>query len=468
MSLSAPFPYYGGKSRAASDIIKRLGDVTVYVEPFAGSLAVLLASDPHQREIVCDINGHICNFWRALIADPDSVAYYADYPTIHHDLTARHRWLVTWARDYAKELSQDPEFYDAKAAGWWVWGISSWIGGQWCIDRDADLDQRPNIGFRSGGQGVQRQRKNLPDVPDKRPMIKMHPGGVGVQIQRLDLPNVPDQIPHFTPSIGGRGVSQQRKNLPNVEDRRPHVDTRGYGQGVQMQRKNLPNVPDQIPYTGKDGAGQGVSYQRKNLPNVPDQRPHVERTVGGAGVQVQRKNLPDVPDQIPFIRDTGGGRGVQIQRPVVKDAPILTGDRLKPWFRALSERLANVIVLNRSWESALTTSLLMQTPTSQKPPVGILLDPPYNQDDRSATLYQSDADSGSNDIAAKAWQWALEHGDKYRIAYCAHEGDIEIPDGWTTTTSTFGGIRIEERRERRDLIVYSPACAQATSQIAMW
>ena len=33
--------------------------MTVYAEPFAGSLAVLLASEPHRREIVCDTDGHI-------------------------------------------------------------------------------------------------------------------------------------------------------------------------------------------------------------------------------------------------------------------------------------------------------------------------------------------------------------------------------------------------------------------------
>ena len=57
--LSAPFPYYGGKARIALAVWRELGDVTVYAEPFAGSLAVLLASEPHRREIVCDTDGHI-------------------------------------------------------------------------------------------------------------------------------------------------------------------------------------------------------------------------------------------------------------------------------------------------------------------------------------------------------------------------------------------------------------------------
>jgi site-specific DNA-adenine methylase len=43
--MMAPFPWFGGKSRAAKLIWSRLGDVPNYVEPFAGSLAVLLGSE---------------------------------------------------------------------------------------------------------------------------------------------------------------------------------------------------------------------------------------------------------------------------------------------------------------------------------------------------------------------------------------------------------------------------------------
>ena len=40
--VPAPFPYFGGKSRIAHLVWERFGDVPNYVEPFAGSLAVLL------------------------------------------------------------------------------------------------------------------------------------------------------------------------------------------------------------------------------------------------------------------------------------------------------------------------------------------------------------------------------------------------------------------------------------------
>lgn len=48
--MKAPFPWFGGKSRAASAIWGRFGDVDTYNEPFSGSLAVLLAR-PHEPRV---------------------------------------------------------------------------------------------------------------------------------------------------------------------------------------------------------------------------------------------------------------------------------------------------------------------------------------------------------------------------------------------------------------------------------
>ena len=97
-------------------------------------------------------------------------------------------------------------------------------------------------------------------------------------------------------------------------------------------------------------------------------------------------------------------------------------------------------MLNRSWESALTPTLLMHTPTAPKPPVGILLDPPYLTIDRQSELYGSDADGSSSDVATAAYQWALANGERFRIAYCCREGDFLVPDGWSFITASFGVV----------------------------
>ena len=79
--------WYGGKRRLAPTILDSSGTLLKFTQPFAGSLACLLASDPHAREVVCDTDGGIVNFWRALRSDPEAVAFHADWPTFHDDLT---------------------------------------------------------------------------------------------------------------------------------------------------------------------------------------------------------------------------------------------------------------------------------------------------------------------------------------------------------------------------------------------
>jgi DNA adenine methylase len=181
-NLKAPFPWFGGKSKVAPLVWKAIGDVQHYVEPFAGSLAVLLGRPAKQNgtiETVNDLDYYIVNFWRALQHAPEEVAYHANNPVNECDLTARHIWLVNQGKERIARLQGDPEYYDAKVAGWWVWGICCWIGGSWCagtgpwsaVDgklvnlREIDSDD-PGVSKRcvhlgDAGCGVNRQLVHL-------------------------------------------------------------------------------------------------------------------------------------------------------------------------------------------------------------------------------------------------------------------------------------------------------------------
>ena len=161
MTLRAPFPWYGGKFRAASLIWERFGDVANYVEPFAGSLAVLLARPTEPKiETVNDLDCHVANFWRAVQSDPDAVAKWCDCPVNEADLHARHLWLVQGLPAHRERMMTEPEYFDAKIAGWWVWGICQWIGSGWCAERKPPI-QLPHVG--NSGRGVHRK---LPHVGD--------------------------------------------------------------------------------------------------------------------------------------------------------------------------------------------------------------------------------------------------------------------------------------------------------------
>jgi site-specific DNA-adenine methylase len=59
----------------------RFGVVANYVEPFCGSLAMLLGAPMgHRVETANDANGFVANFWRAVQSDPERVANFADWP----------------------------------------------------------------------------------------------------------------------------------------------------------------------------------------------------------------------------------------------------------------------------------------------------------------------------------------------------------------------------------------------------
>jgi site-specific DNA-adenine methylase len=179
VTLKAPFPWFGGKSRCASEVWTALGPVDNYVEPFAGSLAVLLCR-PDDRwqtgaETVNDADSFLCNFWRALAHDPEQVAHYADWPVNETDLLSRHIWLVNSGKERIDMLEAEPDRYDAKVAGWWVWGINAWIGSGWCKGNGpwglvngkveqtgapgGQWRQLPHLG--SAGQGVNRKLPHL-------------------------------------------------------------------------------------------------------------------------------------------------------------------------------------------------------------------------------------------------------------------------------------------------------------------
>lgn len=204
MTLKAPFPYMGGKSRVAREVWRRFGDVPNYVEPFFGSGAVLLgrpAFDGNRIETVNDIDGHLANFWRALQADPDAVAYHADWPVSELDLHARGDWLYYRpdAREWVERLRADPDYYDVKSAGWWVWFASCWIGGLPAIP-ETTADGLTVYGQGGGPDGVYER---LP-----------HAGDAGMGVHR--------QLPHA--GDAGMGVHRQR----------PHLGSGGHGNGVHV------------------------------------------------------------------------------------------------------------------------------------------------------------------------------------------------------------------------------------------
>ena len=71
--MKSPVPYFGGKQRMAPWIVSLLPEHDHYVEPFAGSLSVLLAKRPSPMETASDLDGELMTFWRVLRDQPEQL-----------------------------------------------------------------------------------------------------------------------------------------------------------------------------------------------------------------------------------------------------------------------------------------------------------------------------------------------------------------------------------------------------------
>jgi site-specific DNA-adenine methylase len=192
-AVRAPFPWFGGKSGATAPVWQAFGTVENYVEPFAGSAAMLLgAPDGRRIETINDADGFVSNFWRAIAQEPAQVAHHADWPCNEVDLFSRHSWLVRQRSNLAERLAADPEWFDAKIAGWWVWGACNWIGSGWCSGNGPWVLVDGRFERRTGAGGVQ----------DKLPRL----GDAGRGINR--------QLPHL--GDAGQGINRQLPHLGNA------------------------------------------------------------------------------------------------------------------------------------------------------------------------------------------------------------------------------------------------------------
>lgn len=108
------------------------------------------------------------------------------------DLHARHRWLVETGRERMERCLSDPEYFDAKVAGWWVsrpeWNrfkLSAKSGSGALREGNGKL---PAIAGRDAGRGAYAKSRSTPAKPTitrKRPALTGNGGGNGVNAPGL-------------------------------------------------------------------------------------------------------------------------------------------------------------------------------------------------------------------------------------------------------------------------------------------
>lgn len=164
--LRAPFPWFGGKGReeVRCAVWNAFGaDLPNYTEPFYATGAVLLGrpGGAGKIETANDINSFVMNLWRAICFAPDDVARWCDWPVSEADMHARHGWLVERLPEHRERMQRDPDYFDPKIAGWWVYGQCLWIGSGWCAEpKNRKIPKLDGI-----GKGINSDRAHPPRWP---------------------------------------------------------------------------------------------------------------------------------------------------------------------------------------------------------------------------------------------------------------------------------------------------------------
>lgn len=431
----APFPWFGGKRRVAEAVWNAFGPgIPNYVEPFFGSGAVMLArpGGPGKIETANDLDRFVINFWRAIVADPWAVAEWCDWPVNEAEMHAVHVALVGDA-EFRERMHVDPEYFDVRIAGRWVWGQCMWIGGGWC----AEPQNRKHPKLDGIGKGVHSDK--------------------GAGLSR--------KLPHLAVKADGACAGRGIHSEAAVEAHRPNRKSQQRGQPLRPR-----------PHIGGDHSGMGVHRPPEQLPALA-----VTGTNGvatGRGVHGARGyspgRLPDLTNSrgvhLPSLGNDRGIHGVSaqpgtflhaLQQLSVPDAPPCF-----EWFRALMLRLRRVRFVNGDWRRVLGQSVLGKGKNvGGRRPCAVFLDPPYDQELRARGLYTED-----EPLSVQVREWALENGDDpdLRIALCGYvnEHGPHIPDSWTVHRwrGARGYAGEENKNREQEAIWFSPACLGASPQ----
>lgn len=138
-TVKPPFAYFGGKTTLGPVIADLLPEHDHYIEPFAGSLAVLLAKEPVKWETVNDLDDLLVNFWTVLRDRPEELIhvasltpharseYAASCGDIHSVTDDLERARLTWVRiTQGRKNTTRPG-----AASHWRYGQSASKGHSW-------------------------------------------------------------------------------------------------------------------------------------------------------------------------------------------------------------------------------------------------------------------------------------------------------------------------------------------------
>jgi DNA adenine methylase len=167
MKVRAIAPWFGGKRTLAPEIVPELGTHTQYFEPFCGSMAVLFAKQPSQKETVNDLHGDLINLAQ-VIQDPHSAPLL--YERLQRVVVCE--GLLDEARDHLDDTSSlslimahknaaDP--LSLERAYWYF--LASWMGRNGTAGTERVDYQIAVRWTKNGGSPTIRFRNAVESIP---------------------------------------------------------------------------------------------------------------------------------------------------------------------------------------------------------------------------------------------------------------------------------------------------------------
>lgn len=176
MPIRSIAPYFGGKRSMAKRIAAELGPHKKYDEPFAGSMAVLLAKEPSGYETVCDLHGGMICLARVLACEIHAPQLYERLQkTLFSEslLEQANAYLALNNREPAWRLQRDdvgerPAFQrvDANMAEFAYWYfVASWVSRNGTAGTDRECFEIAVRWKRGGGDATTRFRNAIESIP---------------------------------------------------------------------------------------------------------------------------------------------------------------------------------------------------------------------------------------------------------------------------------------------------------------
>ncbi len=131
-------------------------------------------------------------------------------------------------------MLDDPDHYDAKIAGWWVWGCCAWIGSGWCSPKDKPSEKLPMLAHGARGMDASSMSSVKATPSEQMPLLSSK--GQGVHAARTTKPS--EQLCHL--GNAGRGVHRApTEQLPHLQTGSRGVHRVSLGSDAEIITDNL-------------------------------------------------------------------------------------------------------------------------------------------------------------------------------------------------------------------------------------